>query len=958
MIQPSDGGPASIKVVSPAKRDSLEQSAASKLAGSSASPVIKSDRAPTSSPNPPLDRAKVAKSSRSTPNTTSDQPDRMVGEGAAVVDMKPVVPKPSTPVIPPPVAPRLAAPAMPVLDLPVAATPDLIPSPAVVPIARDAKPPTRDALVEVGQEKNVADVIAPKGQTTRGTEMDLPPPSPRPTLVLEIENQTPVTQPTLESVVPSPSRVPLTTQSMSTTSSKTAKTAKTDTVEKSTESVPATGSLVSAPIPASTTAPAPVVDAPVAVTTSPASTLIDLPAPAPAPASAPAVRAPVASTRIVPVPAPARPDPAVAPRSYADLVSSPPSPSVPATRPSRTPVTPSPSAPVRIPAPVTVSAPPTGTATQPRRERIDLASPLTVTTSPSMPEPKAEEPRDPRVMTVSADSEADQAVLPLSDNARNKFDQLIEADTGVDATMRVTVRRSRNLKTKRDVFRSVVVDPSVIDIIQFNPRELSIIGKQAGMTNLTLWFDDANGGKSMTVLVTVMPDPMADDRRLVKVKDLEKEIQWLFPDSKIKLILVGDKLIIRGQAQDQREASKIYDIVRGQYYRLDLASSSYNPRRSGADPSVEADGNSLVPPAPGLGGDSDLAAGMPGVTNMGQPGVGFPGGFGQQGMGATGSDNGNDDEGSVINLIEVPGETQVMLKVRIAELRRAALRRLGVNFNINNFGDFFVNANVGPVSGNASFAIFGDTDVRLIVDALVSNSTLKVLSEPNLVTISGRPAAFLSGGSFAVPTVVGLNGVGAASTHFQGYGTQLFFIPTILDKDRVRLQVTPSLSSINRSNTVRGIPGLNINTTFTTVEMREGQWLAISGLIYDAQSGTSARFPLLGDIPGLKTFFSDKSMDREESELIVLVSPELVRPMERKQTPTLLPGMEVTEPDDFDFFVNGRWEGRPDVHHRSTVWPIIKQRENDLRKGIPSAGPAQRSEEFYISGPKGFSHPH
>ena len=123
-----------------------------------------------------------------------------------------------------------------------------------------------------------------------------------------------------------------------------------------------------------------------------------------------------------------------------------------------------------------------------------------------------------------------------------------------------------------------------------------------------------------------------------------------------------------------------------------------------------------------------------------------------------------------------------------------------------------------------------------------------------------------------------------------------------------------------------GIPGLNSRAVATTVDLREGQWLAIAGLIQDQQGGSKGRIPFLGDIPFFGAPFMNESVRREETELVVLVSPELVHPMECKQVPLILPGMDVTEPNDKAFFCLQQIEGHPDVQHRSTVWPAYRDR--------------------------------
>jgi len=236
------------------------------------------------------------------------------------------------------------------------------------------------------------------------------------------------------------------------------------------------------------------------------------------------------------------------------------------------------------------------------------------------------------------------------------------------------------------------------------------------------------------------------------------------------------------------------------------------------------------------------------------------------------------------------------------------------------------------------------------------------LAEPTLVTLSGQTANFIAGGEFPVPTTVGVAGVGAVSTTFRGFGTQLAFTPTVLDKDRIRLQVSPSFSTLNATNSVNGIPGLNTRAVDTTVDLREGQWLAIAGLIQDEQGGTRGRIPGIGDVPLLGALFGNQSFTRDETELVVLVSPELVHPLEAEQVPMLLPGMEVTDPTNYDFFWRQQIEGTPNVHHRSTVWPVYQRRIRDAkaaakleaRQAKQNAG-YQDCQKYFVQGPHGFS---
>jgi pilus assembly protein CpaC len=165
--------------------------------------------------------------------------------------------------------------------------------------------------------------------------------------------------------------------------------------------------------------------------------------------------------------------------------------------------------------------------------------------------------------------------------------------------------------------------------------------------------------------------------------------------------------------------------------------------------------------------------------------------------------------------------------------------------------------------------------------------------------------------------------------------------------------VAPTFSTLNSENSVNGIFGLDTRSASTTVDLREGQVLAIAGLLQEQQRGDVSRIPWFGRIPGLGAIFANKSISRDETELIILVTPELVHPLEPEDAPSVLPGMEVTEPDDLEFFFYGQIEGRPCCDHRSTVWDNYRRR---LKYGSDCDDACYRtSEDYYIHGPHGFS---
>ncbi len=513
---------------------------------------------------------------------------------------------------------------------------------------------------------------------------------------------------------------------------------------------------------------------------------------------------------------------------------------------------------------------------------------------------------------------ADQLVLPPHMAAVSDPElegELIDEVLEPELRFRLDPIRSLLVRTRQKVTRISIADPAMMDVVQYGPTEFEFYGKRSGETALTMWFTDEDGQEQvLRYLVHVGTDQGQQTRADLEYGELEDRLNELFPNSQIQLIPIADKLIVRGQARDAEEATRILSVIRA-------------------------------------GGDG------------GGGGGGWGGGWGGGGVVASGPvatlpDAPDLPIADVINLLEVPGEHQVMLKVRIAELTRTALRELGMSFSVG--GDDWSVTSIMGGAGNLSAILNDAIDLELFLKAYSSNGYGKILAEPTLVTISGRPATFLSGGEFAVPTAVGIGGIGAATTAFRGFGTMLTFTPTVLDKDRIRMHVMPSFSTINDDLWVGGIPGLNSRAVATTVDLREGQWLAIAGLIQDQQGGSKGRIPFLGDIPFFGAPFMNESVRREETELVVLVSPELVHPMEAKQVPLILPGMDVTEPNDKAFFCRQQIEGHPDVQHRSTVWPAYRDRLREagfqaVRASHGQHGLFYQQQRYYMCGPQGFS---
>ncbi len=299
---------------------------------------------------------------------------------------------------------------------------------------------------------------------------------------------------------------------------------------------------------------------------------------------------------------------------------------------------------------------------------------------------------------------------------------------------------------------------------------------------------------------------------------------------------------------------------------------------------------------------------------------------------------------NVQNHLQVAGEQQVLLRVTIAEMSRSVLRQLGINGFLagEDFRDVIVANNVGQVNpssfgygagqvtndlpfvtpgtaigGNTTLSLgFPGIQLQMFFQAMRENGLLKILAEPNLVTISGRTASFLAGGEFPIP-VPQTTSAGTGNTitiEFREFGARLAFTPLVLANQMIRLNLAPEVSELDfaRGVSIGGfvVPGLNVRRTETTVELGSGQSLAISGLLSENIRAVSTRVPALGDLPILGALFASTEFRKNLSELVVVCTPELVSGVNPDQIPPL-PGHDYTEPDDWQLFALGLLEAPP-----------------------------------------------
>ena len=404
------------------------------------------------------------------------------------------------------------------------------------------------------------------------------------------------------------------------------------------------------------------------------------------------------------------------------------------------------------------------------------------------------------------------------------------------------------LESQSLIKRITVAAPATVDAIVLTPRQVYLTGKAPGLTTITLW---SEGDRISAVFdAEVLPD----------VARLKTKVYEAFPKEKdIKVSATHESLTLSGTVSSASVMSQVLALAQ-----------AYAP--------------------------SD-----------------------------------KDAKSRIVNLLEVGGVHQVMLEVRVAEIQRSLGRKLGFNFAfvsqsgqqfglsrldslVNLPGQGFpaagleitdpINMILRFLGGNATWTVF--------IDALKEDGLIKVLAEPTLITLSGKSANFLAGGEFPIPVPQSGTGGGTTITiEYKTFGVGLNFTPTVLSSGKINMQVSPEVSDLDFTQAVafQGfvVPGLSTRRVSTTVELADGQSFAIAGLLRDNVRENIRKFPVLGDIPILGPLFRSSNFQKNETELIVIVTPHLVKPLDMaKQT---LPTDQFVEPDDVEFYLLGRTEG-------------------------------------------------
>ena len=415
-------------------------------------------------------------------------------------------------------------------------------------------------------------------------------------------------------------------------------------------------------------------------------------------------------------------------------------------------------------------------------------------------------------------------------------------------TVKLFVGRSHRLTSTWDVAGVSLTDPAVADVQVLTPRLVMISGKAVGTTDVVLWSD---AGETTELRVEVEID----------MERLRSEMGTMFPGAQLQIQMSQNVLVVQGTLAraDQADELRRYLDARKQPY-------------------------------------SDQAT--------------------------------------------LPGLQQVQAKIRFAEVSRTGLRKLGVSmFDGNadsNFGtliggtstitssdtgSIFENILTPSLGSNSSspsatlFANFTKSDFHFFLDALAENKYLKVLAEPTLVATSGEEASFLAGGEFPIPVVQGGGGIGGSSisVEFKEFGIALAFRPIVLGDNTIRLLVRTEVSRRDDANSIQipgtdaRVPAIDTRRSETTLELKSGQTFAMAGLLSNDVIALRSEIPGLGDLPVLGPLFRSVSYQNLESELVALVTVDLVEPSDAQVFPPL-PGQEHETPGDWELYYEGRLE--------------------------------------------------
>jgi pilus assembly protein CpaC len=484
---------------------------------------------------------------------------------------------------------------------------------------------------------------------------------------------------------------------------------------------------------------------------------------------------------------------------------------------------------------------------------------------------------------------------------------------GATIDLVVPLYKSRVVTVDVPTSRVSVGNPDVADFVVISPTQLYVLGKDIGNSNLLLW--DSNSHLIGSINVEVQHD----------LEDLKRKLAQILPQDPIEVRSAQRAIVLSGRVSDAEAQSAAVRIAQTFLAQIQTAKKAQQFQQQQGNTQRE-----------------DKAV------------------------------------GEIINLLQIGGSQQVMLEVKVAEMQRSELRRMNAQFNnfwnggkvnlggvnggatltpfldqsglmhpvfdslstklVPSFGGSGNYPGSNPVSttdftrwgpqvdsflpnalsiadkGLFGSFISGNLIFDLMLDAAKNKGLAKILAEPNLTTLTGQEAKFLSGGQIPIPIA---NALGAVSIDYKDYGVGLSFIPVVLSDGHINLKLNVSVSelvdttslgvSVSSTNSTFIIPSLTTRQASGTIELGDGQTMGLAGILNDSLRTAVNKFPVLGDVPILGALFRDQAYTKGDTELVILVTPHLAKPVDKKDVK--LPTDSFVEPSDADFYLWGRIEG-------------------------------------------------
>ena len=448
---------------------------------------------------------------------------------------------------------------------------------------------------------------------------------------------------------------------------------------------------------------------------------------------------------------------------------------------------------------------------------------------------------------------------------------------GGASNIEVPIYKSRVLTTRGAVRKVSIGNPEIADVLVTNPRELYLLGRSLGSTNVLLW--DGRGNLIDSLDLEVVHDLSA----------LKSKLHELMPNENISVFSAQGALVLRGQVSSAAAMDTAVKVAKT-YTEQSKSIVQGKGEETQAAPSKSLE---------------------------------------------------------VINLLTVGGSQQVMLEVKVAEMQRNLFKNLSMRFNALDFGSSS-RWSGGGFNGGRLLGVAPDGTVldpasligtgkglfgqflsenflfNVVLEAAKDNGTAKVLAEPTLTTLTGQQAEFISGGEFPVP-ITEDDGI---TIEYKEFGVGVKFLPVVLDSGRINLNLNVSVSELSNTNALtldtgldsvlgegvsQFIPSLTKRSAQSTVELGNGQTIAIAGLINETTRDFVSRFPGLGDVPVLGHLFRSQQYLSGETELVILVTPHLAKPVDAKAV--RLPTERFVEPSDLDFYLLGKTKGSTPGRH-------------------------------------------